>query len=76
MRWEQIQVSWMEFRPRAKRHWIELSESQLDSINGNRELLADILQESYGLARDDADEEILAWSMTFGDDESPRPSTS
>jgi uncharacterized protein YjbJ (UPF0337 family) len=72
MRWNHIQRSWMQLRPKAKRHWVELTEAQLDVINGNRELLADSLQASYGLPRDAADEEIDKWCMTFGDEELKR----
>ncbi len=69
MRWETIEVQWHDYRVRAKRHWVELSEEQLDSIHGDRELLADRLQESYGLPRDIADEQIRDWCTTFGEDE-------
>lgn len=71
MRWETIEVQWPDYRVRAKRHWVELSEEQLDSIRGKRELLADSLQESYGLPRDLADEQIRDWCTTFGEDEQP-----
>jgi hypothetical protein len=69
MRWNQIQRSWLHLRPMAKRHWLELTEAQLDAINGNRELLAEILQMNYGLPRDAADRQIDDWCLTFGDDE-------
>jgi hypothetical protein len=75
MRWEKIEVKWYDYRVRAKRHWIELSDEQLDRIRGNRELLVDSLQESYGLPRDIADEQIRDWCTTFGEDDahlSPR----
>ena len=69
MRWNQVQRSWVQLRPKAKRHWLELTEAQLDAINGNRELLAETLQMNYGLPRDAADEQIDEWCLTFGDDE-------
>lgn len=75
MRWENIEVKWYDYRVRAKRHWVELSDEQLDRIRGKRELLVDSLQESYGLPRDIADEQIRDWCTTFGEDDahfSPR----
>ena len=70
MRWNLIERRWMQLRPKAKRRWLELTEAQLEVINGNRDLLAESLQESYGLARDAADQEIDDWCMTFAEDES------
>lgn len=69
MRWEQIEVKWCDYRARAKRHWLELSDEQLNLIRGRRELLVDSLQESYGLPREVADEQIREWCTTFGEDE-------
>jgi len=75
MRWERIGIHWDDYRVRAKRHWVELSDRQLELVHGDRELLMDSLQESYGLPRDIADEQIREWCTTFGEDEvalSPR----
>ncbi|MBC7984085.1 MAG: hypothetical protein H7Y02_09550 [Candidatus Obscuribacterales bacterium] len=67
MRWEKIADSWLEFAPLAKRHWVELGGERLTIVDGQRELLADGLQECYGLPRDAAQREIDDWIATFAD---------
>jgi uncharacterized protein YjbJ (UPF0337 family) len=68
MKWDRIEVRWLEYRPFAKRRWLALSDAQLEVINGRRDLLADSLQKSYGLTRDTAELEIEDWCTTFDDD--------
>jgi len=69
MRWQEIEVHWLEYRPLAKRRWLALSDQQLDAINGRRELLSQTLQTRYGVSRDTAELEIDTWCTTFDDEE-------
>ncbi|MBP7148998.1 MAG: CsbD family protein [Acidobacteria bacterium] len=49
---------WKQLKGRAKQKWGALTDDELDSIEGDRDLLAGKLQEKYGYARERADEEI------------------
>ena len=49
---------WKQIRGRAREWWGQLTDDDLDKINGQRELLIGKLQEKYGYARDEAVEEI------------------
>jgi hypothetical protein len=68
MRWDLIQMRWPQYRILARRRWRMLSDSQLDSICGLRELLAQNLQVSYGLSRETAERDIESWTSTFDED--------
>jgi hypothetical protein len=71
MKWQKIQNDWHYYKPKAARHWTACAESQLAAIEGDYSRLVDCLQERYGLAREATEEEVRAWSATFGDDEVP-----
>lgn len=69
MNWEVIQMRWPQYRTLARRRWLALSDAQLDSICGLKELLAQNLRMSYGVSREIAEREIESWLATFDDDE-------
>jgi hypothetical protein len=69
MRWQAISTDWTYYLPKARRHWLALSDQQLAAINGSYERLVECLQESYGLSTDVVKEDILEWCATFGDDD-------
>jgi hypothetical protein len=69
MRWQAISTDWSYYLPKARRHWLALSDQQLAVINGSYERLVECLQESYGLSTDVVKEDIREWCATFGDDD-------
>lgn len=58
MKWEQIQGNWTSYKRRVKQQWAELTEDDLEQINGQRHELADRIQERYGYAKNEAEREI------------------
>jgi len=44
-----------------KERWGKLTDDQLDVIGGRREQLLGAIQESYGIAKDEAEREVSAW---------------
>ncbi len=69
MRWQTIATDWSYYLPKARRHWLALSDTQLATINGSYERLVECLQESYGLSAEVVRDDIREWCMTFGDEE-------
>ncbi|MBU6234730.1 MAG: CsbD family protein [Alphaproteobacteria bacterium] len=59
-----IRGSWKELKGKVQARWGELTDDQLDKIQGNRKQLAGALQKSYGLAKDQAEREIKEWEST------------
>jgi uncharacterized protein YjbJ (UPF0337 family) len=49
--------------PRKK--WGRLTDDELDVINGRREQLEGKIQERYGLAKDQAKQDVDAWSNSL-----------
>ncbi|MGE0768894.1 MAG: CsbD family protein [Hyphomicrobiaceae bacterium] len=61
MDWDRIAGGWKEFRGKAKQRWGELTDDELDQIDGKREELEGQLQRRYGYAKDKARTEVDNW---------------
>lgn len=59
---------WKQFRGEIKRQWGDLTDDELDQIEGQRDKLVGKLQERYGYSRERAEREI----EQFVDDTSRR----
>ncbi|RJE89141.1 CsbD family protein [Paracoccus onubensis] len=58
MNWDIIQGKWQQFKGSVKEKWGDLTEDEIDQIDGNRDQLSGKLQEKYGWAKDDAERHI------------------
>ncbi|WP_042246121.1 CsbD family protein [Paracoccus sp. PAMC 22219] len=58
MNWDIIQGKWKQLKGATKVKWGELTDDELDQIDGNKDKLAGKLQEKYGWTKDQADKEI------------------
>ena len=58
MNWDIIQGKWDQLKGSAKQQWGELTDDELNQINGDRDKLAGKLQERYGWAKTDVDEKM------------------
>jgi uncharacterized protein YjbJ (UPF0337 family) len=61
MDWEQIEGNWKHFKGNAKRHWVKLSDEELEAVAGKRERLAGKIQEVYGLSKEIAEKQLADW---------------
>ena len=53
-----LEGQWKQLRGRLQERWGELTNDELDQINGKRWVLIGKLQEKYGYTREKADQEI------------------
>lgn len=58
MNWDIIQGKWKQLKGSVKEKWGELTDDEIDQIDGNKDKLSGKLQEKYGWAKDKADAEI------------------
>jgi uncharacterized protein YjbJ (UPF0337 family) len=65
MNWDRVEGNWKQFKGKVKQKWGKLTDDQLDVISGNRDELVGKIQESYGIAKDQAEKEVKAWESTF-----------
>jgi uncharacterized protein YjbJ (UPF0337 family) len=53
-----LRGKWKQLRGSVKEKWGEITDDELDQIEGRRDQLAGKLQEKYGYTRREAEEEI------------------
>ncbi len=58
MNWDIVEGNWKQFKGKVKAQWGDLTDDHLDVISGKRTELAGKLQESYGISKDEAEEQI------------------
>ncbi len=56
--------NWKQLRGDVQKKWGKLTNDHLDQIEGSREKLAGVIQESYGIARQEAEKQIAEWEKT------------
>ena len=67
MDWNRVEGNWKQVKGKVKEQWGKLTDDQIDMIAGKRDQLAGKLQESYGISKDEADEQINAFADRFGE---------
>ena len=60
--WDQIAGKWKQFKGSVTEKWGELTDDEVDEINGRRDVLAGKIQEKYGIAREEANRQIDEWA--------------
>lgn len=61
MNWDQIQGNWKQVKGKAKQTWGDLTDQELDVMEGKREEIAGRLQARYGYSKEKAEEEVDKW---------------
>lgn len=58
MNWDQVKGNWKQLKGGIQERWGKLTNDDLDVINGRREKLIGLIQERYGIAKDQAEVQI------------------
>lgn len=64
MNWNRVEGNWKQLKGKFREQWGKLTNDDLDVIAGNREKLSGRLQESYGIAQDEAEKQIKAFEKS------------
>lgn len=64
MNWDQISGKWMEFKGQVKQRWGKLTDQDIVTINGKREILAGKIRERTGAAKEQVEKEIAAFEAS------------
>jgi uncharacterized protein YjbJ (UPF0337 family) len=57
MNWDQVQGKWKQYKGKAKEKWGQLTDDDLDTIDGRSQQLVGKLQERYGIAKEAAEKQ-------------------
>ena len=65
MDWDRISGNWAHWRDRIRERWSRLSNDELDSVAGRRDLLVGRIQKAYGLGSDEAERQLRNWERNL-----------
>lgn len=60
-----IKGKWNQIKGEAQKRWGKLTQDNIEEINGNRTKLLGLIQESYGVAKDEAEKQISDWERSY-----------
>jgi uncharacterized protein YjbJ (UPF0337 family) len=69
MNWDQIEGKWKQFKGSAKKQWGDLTDDDLTKMSGSRDKFVGVLQERYGIAKEEAQKRADAWAKTLHEEE-------
>ncbi|WP_147127402.1 CsbD family protein [Shimia ponticola] len=61
MNWERIKGNWNEWTGKARQEWGELTEDELEKTKGERDEVIGLIQQKYGVAKDEAEKKVDAF---------------
>lgn len=68
MNWDRVEGKWKQLRGSARTKWGKLTDSDLDQVAGKKDKLVGMVQERYGIAKDEAERQTDEWLKTLRDD--------
>jgi len=66
MDWNRVAGNWKQLKGGVKQKWGKLTDDDLTEIDGQREKLEGLIQERYGIARDETRKQVDAWYRSQG----------
>ncbi len=67
MNWDRIQGNWKQLAGKGIEQWGKLTSDDFDIVAGRRNQLAGMIQERYGVAKDEAERQIADWQRRVTD---------
>ena len=68
MNWDQIEGKWKQYAGKAKTKWGKLTDNDMQTLSGKKDQLVGLVQERYGIAKDEAERQVNDWGNSFADD--------
>jgi uncharacterized protein YjbJ (UPF0337 family) len=59
---------WKQLRGKVKNWWGDLTDDELDQIDGKVDILTGMIQEKYGYTREEANEQVQEFLQEYDDD--------
>jgi uncharacterized protein YjbJ (UPF0337 family) len=60
---DQLQGKWKQLKGSVKEKWGELTDNDLDVINGQQTQLVGLIQQRYGITMEEAQKQVRDWSV-------------
>ena len=71
MNWDQIAGMWKQSKGKIRERWGKLTDDDIDKAAGKRDQFIGMIQQRYGIAREEAERQVDDWLRQYGE-ERPR----
>jgi uncharacterized protein YjbJ (UPF0337 family) len=65
MNWDQIQGNWKQMAGKIRETWGKLTDDELETIAGRRDQLVGVIQNRYGVAKEEAEKQVRRFEETL-----------
>ena len=66
MNWDTVKGEWKQFKGKVKEQWGKLTDDDLNRIQGRRDQLAGAIEKRYGIEKDEAEKQVMAFEQNCG----------
>jgi uncharacterized protein YjbJ (UPF0337 family) len=67
MNWDQVEGKWKQLTGSAKERWGKLTDDDIQTLTGKKDVLVGKIQERYGIAKEEAEKQADSWSHALQD---------
>ena len=61
MNWDQVQGKWKQMKGDLRTRWGKLTDDDLHTVGGEKDKLVGVIQERYGIQKDEAQRQVDEW---------------
>jgi uncharacterized protein YjbJ (UPF0337 family) len=65
MNWDQIEGNWKQMTGKVREQWGKLTDDELTKIAGQRDQLIGAIQKRYGIAKEEAEQQVRRFEDTL-----------
>jgi uncharacterized protein YjbJ (UPF0337 family) len=65
MNWDTIQGNWLQMKGSMKERWGDLTDDDIQMLDGRKDQIVGKIQERYGIARDEAERQVDEWANRY-----------
>ncbi len=62
---DQISGNWKQLTGKVKEQWGKLTDDDMTTVEGQRDQLVGRIQERYGIAKEQAEEQVARWEKSL-----------
>ncbi len=67
-----LKGKWHQFKGSVKEKWGDLTDDQVTRVDGQQEILVGEIQETYGVTKEEARDQVNDWLKSMQDDDGDR----
>lgn len=65
MNWDKVSGQWKQMKGKVRENWGDLTDNDLERIEGKRDQLVGLVEERYGVAKETAEQQVRDWERSL-----------